>query len=489
MDFLDSLLNNIDEAIVITDPTGKILFFNEPAQSQNFSLQKAKPLRIGEYLPNVGAPRRRKVLQGIIKDINRKKQVEKSFVEYSNHQGATVYLDLSYIPILNEENEVTHIYIFSRDITPQKVYERKLTTQSVNINNLIEQASAVIIGVDMLGYITDWNEHCAAITGYTKIEAYARKLFDLVGTDNNVLRDGDRMPREVTFQTKSGEMLTLLLSSTPRTTAKGEVIGYTLVGQDITELTGYRKSLERKVEERTRQVQEALKKEKDAVDLRSRFVSIASHELRSPLSTIQYAADFIRIHGSKISPAELTKKAETIDRQVMHMTHLLDDLLLFSKTDSGNFRLVLKDIPFTEFLNEVVEEVKLNTKQTHAIISDFHKLPPSINSDEKLLRNITINLLINAIKYSPGKEHVEFSVRQYGDDIIFIIRDYGLGIADHDAGTLFEPFLRGASVSHIPGTGLGLSIAQKAVELLKGTITFTTKVDEGSTFTVTLPSS
>ncbi|MEP6738614.1 MAG: PAS domain-containing sensor histidine kinase, partial [Chryseolinea sp.] len=487
MDFLDALLNNIDEAIIITDPSGKILFFNEPAQNQFFPLQRLRPLRVGEFLPNVGSARQRKALHRIIKDINLKKQIEKSFAEYSNHQGATVYLDLNYIPILNDENELTHIYIFSRDITPQKVYERKLTTQTVNMSNLIEQASAVIIGVDMLGYITDWNEHCAAMTGFTKIEAYASKLSDLVGADEHVLRGDNKMTHEITFRTKAGQILTLLLSSTPRTTAKGEVIGYTLVGQDITELIGYRKSLELKVDERTRQVQDALKKEKDAVDLKSRFVSTTSHELRSPLSTIQYAADFIRIHGSKINPVELTKKAEAIDRQVMHMTHLLDDLLLFSKADSGNFRVVLEDIPLRQFLDEVVEEVKLNTRQTHSIVSDFYKIPTTLVSDEKLLRNITINLLTNAIKYSPGKDYVEFSVRQYDDDIILIVRDYGLGIGDLDAETLFEPFLRGASVSNIPGTGLGLSIVKKAVELLKGTITFTTKVDEGSTFTVTLP--
>jgi len=486
MDYLDSILNNIDEALIITDEKGKILLFNALASSHSTSLLLEKPLREGEFLPNVAGPKRKKIVTEIIREVQRKKSPERSFAEYTNRQGATVYLDLNYVPILNEEKDLTHIYVFVRDITPQKVFENKMVTQTKNISILIEKANAIIIGVDTLGYITDWNEHCSRVTGFEKEEVYARKLVDVLVAEKGLPHHESISNYEINVRTKEGRTITLLLSGTPRITAAGEVIGFTFVGQDVTELTGYRRELERKVEQRTQELQRALKKEQEVVELKSRFVSIASHEFRTPLSTIQYSTDFIRVN-IPVNQLDLQNKLDTIEKQVRHMTYLLDDVLMYGKSEAGKINLVFSSIVPVDFLTKIIEEVEHSTKNTHTILPDFHNLPEKITTDEKLLRNITINLLTNAIKFSPGKKYVDLIVRKLSGDLIITIRDEGMGIPAEEMDKIYEPFLRGKAASTIQGTGLGLSIVKKAVELLNGTIRTDSQVGRGTTFTVTIP--
>lgn len=486
MDFLDSILNNIDEALIITDGEGKILLFNEIASIHSKKLMLAKPIREGEYLADVASPKRKKIVQGIFRKIRRQKHGEKSFAEYASQLGSTVYLEVDYVPMLNELNELTHVTVIIRDITAQKVFEKKLTTQAKNIGNLIEKANAIIIGVDTVGYVTDWNEHCCKVTGFEKEEVYAKKLVEILVPVEGDLDMKSVSNNEITVRKKNGKRITLLLSGTPHTTATGEVIGFTFVGQDITELTGYRKALERKVEERTQELMHALKKEQEVVELKSRFVSIASHEFRTPLSTIQYSTSFIR-RQVEINRVDLDNKLETIERQVTHMTHLLDDVLTYGKSEAGKINLMLAMISPADFFFKIIEEVGHSTNYTHTIIPDYYSLPESIVTDEKLLRNITINLLTNAIKFSPDRNHVELIARKFSGDLIIIVRDEGMGIPVEEKDKIFEPFLRGKGVSEIAGSGLGLSIVKKGVELLNGKIQMDSQVGSGTTFTVTIP--
>ncbi|MBA4056194.1 MAG: hypothetical protein C0490_15875 [Marivirga sp.] len=488
MDFLDSILNNIDEALVITDAEGKILLFNEVASVQSKSLLLGKPLTVGEYVQNTAHSSRGMVVQRIIHSLRENKRPEKSFAEYPVKQGSTVYLEFDYLPILSDTNEVTHICLFIRDITPNKVFEKKFMTEARNNSNLIEKANAVVIGVDALGYITDWNEHCTNITGFKKHDVYAQKLAKiLVSEAGGNLNNPAMSTHEIILKTKDGKNVTLLLSGTPRTTTTGEVIGFTYVGQDVTELAGYRKELERKVEERTGELKRALQKEQELVELKTRFVAIASHEFRTPLSTIQQSADFIKRNTSQISKEDVQNKMDAIQKQVMHMTHLLDDVLTYGKNESGKINLTLTNIEAVEFFNKVVEEIENSTKGTHKIITDFYNLKGHFAIDEKLLRNITINLLTNAIKFSPGRSYVELIVRKMSGDLIMTVRDEGIGIPPNEIGNIFEPFLRGKETESIQGTGLGLSIVKRAVELLNGSVQVESRHGSGTTFTVTIP--
>jgi len=169
------------------------------------------------------------------------------------------------------------------------------------------------------------------------------------------------------------------------------------------------------------------------------------------------------------------------------MTYLLDDVLTYGKSQAGQIQLILSNIDLTDFLNKIVEDVANSTKNTHGIKKEFKSLPVEISTDEKLLRNVLINLLTNAIKFSPGKSDVYLMVQGDGSQLVISIRDQGIGIPEDEVDKIFEPFVRGKAVTAIQGTGLGLAIVKKAVELLSGSIQAESKSGSGTTFTVNIP--
>jgi signal transduction histidine kinase len=167
---------------------------------------------------------------------------------------------------------------------------------------------------------------------------------------------------------------------------------------------------------------------------------------------------------------------------------LLNDVLNYEKTETNKIRLDLTDIDLREFLNRVVEEVSHQKRsETDIVRAEFSQLPMKVVSEEKLLRSVIVNLLTNAIKFSPDKDHVFLTVKGLGNQLIVMVRDEGIGIPPDELERIFEPFLRGKGVGSIQGTGLGLSIVKKSVDLLGGTIHVTSEVGKGSTFTVTVP--
>ncbi|HTH57534.1 MAG TPA: PAS domain-containing sensor histidine kinase [Cyclobacteriaceae bacterium] len=497
MNLLNTLIDNLDEALIILDREGKIVLFNEAAVELNKNLF-VKPFAEGEDFVNALDLESRLAMDSILESVQEKKTSEKYFTEIKNHRGVQVSLEFNFVPVLNEAGERTHVHLLIRDITSQKVFERKLITQAANFSSLIERANAIIIGLDTRGYITDWNDHCAKVTGFEKGDAFAQKLVTVLMKEVEPRRfeelflkamsDQPVISEELMIRTKGGKLITLLLSCSHRLSVSGQVVGLTLVGQDMTELTEYRMALEMKVEERTRELKQALQKQKEAVEIKSRFVSIASHEFRSPLSSIQFQTNFIKEQGSGLASEDLQRRIGAIEKHAHHMSMLLNDVLNYEKTETNKIRLDLTDIDLREFLNRVVEEVSHQKRsETDIVRAEFSQLPMKVVSEEKLLRSVIVNLLTNAIKFSPDKDHVFLTVKGLGNQLIVMVRDEGIGIPPDELERIFEPFLRGKGVGSIQGTGLGLSIVKKSVDLLGGTIHVTSEVGKGSTFTVTVP--
>ncbi len=497
MDILNSLLDNLDEALIILDNEGRVLLFNEVAVGLNRSLF-TQPFQHGDHFTDSINLEMSLAIRDIIQDVHKRKTAEKYFSELKNHNGTFVFLEFNFVPVINEEGDETHIHLLIRDITSQKVFERKLITQASNISSLIEKANAIIIGLDTRGYVTDWNEHCVKVTGFIKDDVYAQKFVSVLMKDVDpgkfeiifakALNNEPAISEEVFIRTEQGGLITLLLSCSHRLSASGQVIGLTLVGQDVTELTEYRMALEMKVEERTRELKRALQLEKEVVEMKSRFVSIASHEFRSPLSSIQFQTNFIKQTNGNIDHEDLQRRLNSIEKHAHHMSALLDDVLTYDKTETGKIKLDITNIQVNDFLNRILEEVSHYKQKARCIIkTDFNHIPMTLLSDEKLLQSIFINLLTNAVKFSPGKEHVFLIVKGSGHQLIIIVRDEGIGIPEDEINKVFEPFLRGKSASSIQGTGLGLSIVKKSVELLNGTIHTKSKVGKGTTFIVTIP--
>lgn len=248
-----------------------------------------------------------------------------------------------------------------------------------------------------------------------------------------------------------------------------------------------RKKLEALVQERTRELEEAIKKEKHLVDLKNQFVAIASHEFRTPLSTIRFAAEYLHDYLEKIDEAEIRSKLKKIEKQVTHMTALLEDVIMAGRTDLKKILVVKSKIELRNLVDKIIEDVQNSTRNTHRIELNYSVNSKEIDTDEKLFRNIFINLLTNAIKYSPGKESVLLDIKEESGFLIITVSDQGIGISEEDQVKLFEAFQRGTNAASIAGTGLGLSIVKKAVELLKGSIRLQSRLNEGTTVDVRLP--
>lgn len=492
---IPAILDISGDLFIVIDTKGQILFHN--AHTNHIGYFSRGPIKEGESLKNIVSQERVALVPLILEQVTDSGKPYKSEISYTHPEQGVIYISVTYSPVFDANKNVHQIYILIRDITPQKIFERKLSTQAKETSNLIEKANAMIFGVDTRGYITDWNEHCSKVTGYSKNEVYTQKFSELLLAPNEKASFEEVLQRllglqwiknyEVNLLKKDSHSITTLFSGTPRTTITGDVIGAVFVGQDITELMHYRKSLEIKVEERTRELMEALKKERDVVELKNRFVSIASHEFRTPLSSIQAHSNFIKRYLKTATDTELYGKLEDLDKKIQHMTHLLDDVLTYGKSDAGKIQLITAPLSPTEFFIKITEEVKHSALQSHEIKTTFANLPDQIIGDEKLLRNIFINLLTNAIKFSPGRSFVELAARAENGTCTVVVRDTGLGIPHNELNKIFEPFLRGKTTSHIDGTGLGLSIVKKAVELLNGSITVQSVPGKGSDFTVTIP--
>lgn len=488
--FNDTILNQLSESMVIVDPDGKILFFNDGAVKLQHLARR--PFQKGVALTEIVSVERKDVVHMILNQVRTEKAIQTSEAEYKDNAGRSYFFEITFNPILGEDNEPEGVCIVTHDITHHKTFEKRSIQLINELSSLIENANALIFSVDSREYVTEWNKECIRVTHYEKNDVLAQKVNELIaeGSRENFDRliktvlHGEAMAnQELIIKTKDDGSLTVLVNATPKVSQSKSVVGVLFVGQDITELSQYRHSLEEKVKDRTEKLKAALQKEQELVDLKNRFVSVASHEFKMPLSSIDSSLNFLKkITGLK---KEDVQKLKNIETQVGFMKSMLEDVLTFKKGEENKLQANYQPIDLNSFLKRLMDEVSVGTHQTHTFKTEFQR-GFQIESDEKLLRNIFLNLLGNAVKFSPGKNVVDVKVKQGEDHIEIIIRDFGIGINEGDMKRIFEPFNRGSNANEIKGTGLGLSIVKRAVETLGGTIDIKSELGEGTTIQVTL---
>ena len=233
-------------------------------------------------------------------------------------------------------------------------------------------------------------------------------------------------------------------------------------------------------------IRNALEKEKELNELKSRFVSMTSHEFRTPLTTILSSAELLQDFGSIWDEEKKLKHFLRIQTSVTHMTGLLNDVLLIGKAEAGKLEFKPTPLDLISFCRELTEEMEL-AAENHTIIFCSGGDCTNACMDEKLLRHILSNLLSNAIKYSPSGGTVKLELIGEQKTVMFHIQDRGIGIPQADLIQLFDSFHRASNVGTISGTGLGLAIVKKAVDLHNGQIFIKSEVGVGTTFTVKLP--
>ena len=221
--------------------------------------------------------------------------------------------------------------------------------------------------------------------------------------------------------------------------------------------------------------------------MKSRFITLASHEFRTPLSAILSSVSLIDHYIAPEHEEKRNKHIERIKSSVRNLTGILDNFLSLEKLEQGKIETKCTSFELCEFINDAVDEIDGMVKKKNQKVNFDFCDPIEIFQDKKILRNVLLNLLSNAVKYSGEEKEIYVGVDIKDQFISVYVKDQGIGIPHEAQKDLFSKFFRAGNASNIQGTGLGLNIVKKYVELLDGNIWFTSKENEGSTFTVEIP--
>lgn len=304
-------------------------------------------------------------------------------------------------------------------------------------------------------------------------EYFFRSRAKTIQTERDVFawrKDGTEVP----VQISSGKYL-----------MEGEILTVAYI-TDITQRKRWQDELEAKVNERTVELKQSLVRERELNEMKSRFVSMASHEFRTPLSTILSSVSLIELYNMESQEINRKKHVERIKSSIKNLTAILNNFLSLDKLEQGQIETSREAFNLPEFARDIIEEIQGLLKYGQQIILRYHGRK-EIFQDKKILRNIILNLLSNAIKYSQEDKSIELLIQVKKDLVSISVKDDGIGIPTEEQKNLFRTFYRARNVNNIQGTGLGLNIVKRYVELLNGTINFISKPGEGTIFTIELP--
>ncbi len=383
---------------------------------------------------------------------------------------------------------------------------------------LFNSASMGIIVVNGQGAIVMSNHFANKLFGYEEVEIISEKLEKLIpqryhhahvhhregyvtkpqartmgtGMTLSALRkNGTEFPVEISlghFETAESKYVIAFISDITKRQESEE------------EIRKLNASLEEKVASRTEELQKtllelqaskesltkSLEKEKEVNDLKSRFVSMASHEFRTPLSTILSSISLLAKYETTEDQPKRDKHIDRIKSSVKTLTDILNEFLSLGKIEEGKVEVNFESFDLIEFINGVMNEMNVLLKNGQELIHD-HKGNELCNSDASLLKNVLINLVSNAIKFSPENAMIKIETKIEESKVQINVIDKGIGIPEKDQVHLFERFFRATNVTNIQGTGLGLHIVGRYIDLLNGKISYESQLENGSIFCIELP--
>lgn len=241
-----------------------------------------------------------------------------------------------------------------------------------------------------------------------------------------------------------------------------------------------------RLEESQSELNEALDKERQLNEIKSRFVSMASHEFRTPLSTILSSASLISKYTTTEEQEKRTRHIEKIKESVKHLNDLLEDFLSLGKLDEGKIGAIPTEFNLPEVLTETTEDIKGILKNGQQVYCE-HEGADLVVTDKKLIKNMLINLISNAVKFSDENAAINIRSKVEDNTATISVQDHGIGISDEDQEHLFSSFFRGKNAVNIQGTGLGLHIVKRYLDLIGGSALLKSKLGEGTTIILTIP--
>jgi PAS domain S-box-containing protein len=437
--------------------------------------------------------------------------IEVSLGNYKNNGDESVIAFLSDITIRKKaEQEIKKLNDELEATVEQRTKELRHTLEQLQVSSkkledvlsyqktLLDNAGALIIATDEKGIIKLFNPEASLNLGYQEsevinkeriiklhnkkeLEEKRKELQNRFGInikdDFDVLIEKSRRKihkeEQYTYLRKDGSSLPVSLTLTTIFDSAGQLTGYMVIAIDI--------SQRKKAEEELRN---AFEKEKELNQLKSNFVSMASHEFRTPLSTVLSSAYLIEKYSSTDDQPKREKHLQRIISSVSMLTDILNDFLSVGKIEEGKIQVKLTEFNIETFISTIVEEIKNNLKKKQEIFYHHHG-NPDVVMDASLLKHIVMNLVSNASKFSPENTCIEMKTSCNGNQVILSVKDYGIGISKVDQQHLMERFFRGANAGNIQGTGLGLHIVSKYAELMNGIVIYQSELGKGTEFVIT----
>lgn len=304
-------------------------------------------------------------------------------------------------------------------------------------------------------------------------------------------KDGREIPLEISLSpyVKDGKrfVIAFIVDTTLRKQAEEKLKNYSVeLEKQVKNRTLILEEAVQELEKTKKNLHNALNKEKELNELKSRFVSMASHEFRTPLTTMMSSLSLVTKYGEQNDKENQAKHVKKIKTSINNLTDILNDFLSMSKLEEGKIENMPTELNVKSFVTEIISEMKSMATEGQKIILE-HTGNEIAYLDKKFLKNILFNLISNAIKFSPEGQSIEVVVQVFNSTIRISVSDHGIGISKADQEHLFERFFRGQNATHIQGTGLGLNIVAQYAELMNGSIDFESKENEGTTFTIIIP--
>lgn len=416
-------------------------------------------------------------------ETNRSIVIDDNFIQ--NSDGENLLFQTKRVLIYNSNGKPTFIIGISENITESKHDKIELEKSEMRFSRFFQSspiASSIVRVSDLC--VIDVNDSYLDILEQHRNDIIGRRMSDLSIWDNPqqrselIKRAIYRQPvrdEEVKVRTKSGKTLTLLMSIEFVQTEDAEP-WLLFMALDVTKRI-----------EAEKEALQALEKEKELNQMKSRFISMISHEFRTPLTAIMLSTDLLKTYGSTWSNEEREKHFKRIQATVLSMTQLMEKVLTLGHLESGNMEFKPERVDIDAYLKSIADTVEFTFAGDHVIQYSFQGECLNAFADESLLSLIVNNLLTNAAKYSPKGAPIKFDAKCDNKELTFKITDKGIGIPENDLQSIFQTFYRATNVGSTNGYGLGLSIVKKCVDSHYGKIQIESKESIGTTFIVTVP--
>jgi len=389
-------------------------------------------------------------------------------------------------PHLNNNNEVEFVVGYGLDATEFKVKTLELITQEAKSNILQTKIKSIVFSADTNLNFRNLNPAWEKTTGLKNSDCLDQHLFDFI-KENEVKEKitafcKDASKKEINLKFK------LKIKGNQLRWVDGFIFKEMSVNDEIKSFWGVFTDIEKQIRTQENLVS-TINKAKELNELKSNFVNMVSHEVRTPLAGILSSVELLEIINRKTQPDLIEKNTRHFNRikdQIIRIGDLMNNVLILGKIESGTVAANLEEIDLVKNISSFLT-ANFSSNYDYDCVFNFYGKKKLIKLDWKLITHVLTNLIGNALKYSIGKAKPHIDLHYEEKNVIITITDYGIGIPAKDLGNLFIPFHRGSNVNSINGTGLGLVLVKYFIELHKGKIKVESKINEGTVVTIDLP--